>query len=234
MTIMTTPGSPANRHRRATLAALAAVSAVTLGACGSGEDSSTAESAESPASSVVVSAETSSGQAPESPEETSTTPAESAAPEAFTSTGWGDIQIGMTKEEVDALGYSQSVLQAAQGTMICTETQIDVDGGTVYATYKAESLIGVSSASAMAGEGQGRTAEGLAVGDPASKVSSVYPDAQEVTTQAGAVTVVTDPSDPMSAMSFATSGGQVSDIRSGDAEYAKRFESCIDFSGGAG
>jgi hypothetical protein len=78
------------------------------------------------------------------------------------------------------------------------------------------------------------TADGLAVGDPAAEITRIYPGASRIMTQGGEVYVITDPADPMSALSVTAPSGTVAEIRGGDAEFAKHFESCIDFSGGGG
>lgn len=161
-------------------------------------------------------------------------PRAAASPDGFHPGGWGPITVGMTADEVAALVNSQEELRPEGNGSICSTSRVITDEGPVYVTYQAGAVYGVSNSWMMNPSPGFATADGLAVGDPAAEITRLYPGATRTMTQGGEVYLITDPADPMSALSVTAPSGTVEEIRGGDAEFAKHFESCIDYSGGGG
>lgn len=222
---------------RSTLRAVGALCAAVLLTAGCASDRSDgADETTGTADAPVVAAETSAPAAEEAEQETpepEAPEAEAEAPEGFHTAGWGPLTTGLTPEEVDGLGFGQTEIMAQGAGSLCSTSRVEADGDTVYVTYKSGVVYGVSNAWG-AERSDAETADGLRVGDPESRIAELYPGAEQTGSQVGMISVITDPADPASALSVTAPGGTVEEIRGGDAEFAKHFEACIDFSGGAG
>lgn len=228
------------RFKRQNLAILAttAITALLAGACAGStttEDAGGEEGVVRAETTAVVPADTTSPEVPD----TQSAPEESMqeepdAPNALVPGGWGPIQAGMSEDQLADLGYTVEIARPAMGNNLCSDGSIDVDGQPLFVQFLGDRLAGVSTADPAGKTSPAATAEGISNGSPSADVPALYPGAEQVGTQAGMIYVVSDTADPGLAMSFTESGGVITGIRAGDADYAKHFESCIDFSGTGG